>query len=118
MIKKLLFPFLLCLILSGCANDSPDDLIEVPQGNITYTGNIQQIIASNCYYCHGSTPQNGAPMSMTSYEAVKEAVMNRNLIGKISKQNGEDGLMPLGGPRLPQATIDQIIAWRDANFAE
>ena len=118
MIKKLLLPSAFCLILAGCVNDSTDDLIGTTDGNITYTGNIQHIVETNCYFCHGSTPQNGAPMSMTSYEAVKEAVINRNLIGKISKQNGEDGLMPFGGQRLPQATIDQIIAWRDANFPE
>ncbi|MGK4567422.1 hypothetical protein [Flavobacterium sp. 3HN19-14] len=116
--KKILLTTAICLVLASCANDSTDDLVGVPVADVTYTANIQHIIETNCYFCHGATPQNGAPMSMTSYEAVKEAVMNRNLIGKISKENGEDGLMPLGWLRLPQATIDQIIAWRDANFPE
>jgi len=118
MIKKILLPAAFCLILAGCANDSTDDLVGITEGEVTYTENIQHIIATNCYFCHGNTPQNGAPMSLTTYDAVKEAVMNRHLIEKISKQNGEDGLMPLGGQRLPQATIDQVTAWSAANFPE
>ena len=35
-----------------------------------------------------------------------------------SLQSGEGGFMPLGGSRIPQASIDLIIQWQNEGFAE
>ena len=42
---------------------------------------------------------------------VKDAVINKGLLDRISRPEGASGLMPNGGPRLPQATIDLIVQW-------
>ena len=102
------------LLLASCENDSTDDLILTnltPQTNVTYNQDVASIINSNCTSCHGATPTNGAPMSLTTYEQVKDAVQNRDLLDRISRDQGAPGLMPNGGQRLPQTTINIINLW-------
>lgn len=99
------------LLVSSCSNDSSADLTDGNLDDVTYTNTVKSIIDNNCISCHAATPVNGAPMSLTTYENVKEAVQNRGLLDRISRAQGEPGMMPNGGTRLPQATIDQVIAW-------
>jgi len=111
--------FILILAITGCSNDSPDDLgiTPVKSGDeITYTGNVKTIIDNNCIICHASVPINGAPMSLTSLEDVKNAIELRHLIERISRDDGQSGQMPLGGPKMPQQNIDVITLWRDQGF--
>ncbi|GEP52040.1 hypothetical protein FNO01nite_27120 [Flavobacterium noncentrifugens] len=103
----------------GCSNDSPDDLgVEaiLTDTPITYNANVKAIIDNNCISCHSTIPQNGAPMSLATFEDVKSAIELRGLIERISKDNGQSGLMPLGGPKMPQQNIDMITLWRDQEF--
>ncbi len=103
----------------SCSNNSEDDLTNpIVLGNTKYSIDVKPIIDSKCIVCHGDTPTNGAPMSLTTAAAVKEAIENRNLIGKISRPEGALGLMPLGGPRLPQTSIDIIVDWQASGFLE
>ncbi len=110
--------FLLVLFLTGCANDSTDDLIGINTATVKYNSQVKSIIDSNCLSCHQSPPVNGAPMRLTTYEDVKNAVLTRGLIDRISRPQGAPGMMPSGGIRLPQALIDQITTWQSEGFAE
>ena len=117
--KKVTFISLTFISLVSCTNHSEDDLTEpIILGTTRYTTDVKPIIDNNCISCHADTPQFGAPMPLTTLEAVKEAIINRNLIGKISRPDGAPGLMPYGGPRLPQNSIDKIVDWRDSNYLE
>lgn len=113
MIKtKYLIIIAFSLLLSSCSSDSISDLIDVPTVEIiTYEANVKAIINTNCLSCHGATPSNGAPMSLTTYENVRDAVLNRNLLDRITRADGASGAMPLGGPRLPQNQINIIEKW-------
>ncbi|MEO8235206.1 MAG: cytochrome c [Flavobacterium sp.] len=105
-------------ILSSCTNDSTSD-ITIPTNDsltIKYSTDIASIINSNCLSCHTSPPTNGAPMQLTTYDDVKNAILNRGLIDRISRTQGAVGMMPNGGTRLPQATIDKIIKWQTDGF--
>lgn len=120
--KKKLFQIILLnsiLLLFGCTAVSEEDLVDatpIPE-IITFNGNVKPIIDNNCVICHSNPPQNGAPMSLVSYENVKEAVQNRNLIGRISSEDPAF-MMPFGGPRLPQNLIDIIIQWNEDGLIE
>lgn len=119
--KIRILPFILLptIILSSCTNDSTDDLVSFnPNQEVKYSTSIKNIIDNNCLQCHGTTPSFGAPMSLTTYEEVKDAVLNRGLINRISRAEGSTGAMPLGGQRLPQVTIDLISQWEDEGLAE
>ena len=119
--KRLYFPLLAAfgiVFVLSCTNDSSSDLIDITQGEITYTNTVKSIIDNNCIMCHAAVPVNGAPMSLTTYENVKSAVLTRGLLIRISKAQGEPGMMPNGGTRLPQAKIDQILEWANNGFLE
>ncbi len=109
------------LITYNCTTDSIDGLVDVPdnptQQSVTYNQDIATIINGTCLPCHSNPPQPGVPISLSTSDEVRIST-NNNLIDRISRQTGEDGAMPLGGSRLPQATIDLIIQWRDQGFLE
>ena len=107
------------MLFLGCTAVSEEDLIDTTPTpvSVTYNENVKPIIDNNCIVCHSHPPQNAAPMSLVSYENVKEAVENRNLIGRISS-NDPAFLMPLGGSRLPQNLIDIIIQWNEDGLIE
>ncbi|MBR9757635.1 MAG: hypothetical protein GYB39_06100 [Algicola sp.] len=113
--------FLVFSSLLNCTNTSEEDLIDqtpLEQGEIiTYTVHVKPIIDANCLNCHGTPPTNGAPISLATYNQVKQAVENNNLIGRISSQD-PSFLMPLGGQRLPQNLIDLIIQWDNDGLQE
>lgn len=112
------------LIFSGflmaCSNENSETLMDDSpiQGVVTYKQNVKSIIDNNCISCHGATPANGAPMSLVTYSQVKNAMQNRGLLNRISLNNGNSLLMPQGGPRLPQATIDIVAKWQQDGLLE
>ncbi|MFN3754277.1 c-type cytochrome [Flavobacterium sp.] len=107
------------ILVSSCTNDSSADLSGIDElDEVTYTNTVKSIIDNNCISCHATTPINGAPMSLTTYENVKDAVLTRGLLDRISRAQGEPGMMPSGGTRLPQAVIDQVIAWDSQGLTE
>ncbi len=118
---KTLFIVLSCSsIFVGCTDDNPSTLMDNPPvvGATTYNQNVKSIIDNNCVVCHAAIPKNGAPMSLVTYDQVKQAVMSRGLLTRISLENGNSSLMPNGGPRMPQATIDIIVKWEKDGLLE
>lgn len=118
--KKIASLIFIFSILSSCTNVSEEDLIEViePPALATYNNNIKAIIDNNCLNCHTNPPQNGAPIPLTTFSNVSNAVLNSNLIGRISAQTGESGAMPFSGPRLPQNLIDLVVQWEADGLLE
>jgi len=107
-------------LMLSCTNASESDLIEQvdPEIVITYTEHIKPIFDSNCIACHSNPAINGAGVPLTTLSQVQSSIENTNLIDRINKQSGEGGFMPLGGSRMPQASIDLIIQWQTEGFAE
>lgn len=104
-------------IFCSCSTNSTSDLIDdSPLSVVRYSENVAPVIANNCLSCHSNPPVNGAPISLTSYELVRDAVLQNGLLERISRDNGESGLMPNGGPRLPQHTIDILTQWESDGF--
>ncbi len=119
MTMKLYYTFILLSLvtLTSCSEESTSDLIDVPLvENVTYTNTVKSIIDNNCLGCHSDPMTNSAPMPLNTYEKVKEYGENGKLIDFISRT--DETLMPLGGLRLPQPTIDLIIKWRDQGFQQ
>jgi uncharacterized membrane protein len=107
-------------ILMSCTDDNPSTLIDDTPitGLTTYNGNVKSIIDNNCIVCHASVPKNGAPMSLVTYAQVKEAVLNRGLLTRISLESGNGALMPKGGPKMSQVSIDMILKWEKDGLLE
>lgn len=116
---RILFYIIALFGLNSCTNDSLSDLTTIQEiETVNYTENIKSIIDNNCISCHGATPTNGAPNSLTTYENVREAVLNGGLIERISIAEGSPGAMPEGGPRLPQNDINAIVQWNAEGLLE
>ncbi len=110
--KLLVLPILLLFfVVTSCSSSSDDEVIITSPNDVTYTGNIKVIIDSSCLNCHSDPPDNGAPMSLTTYQDVKESVMNTDLIGRV-----ESGNMPQGGTPLTAAQVQAIKNWETGGF--
>lgn len=119
--KKLLFLLGISAIAFACSNTTYDDITEVnnePGPELVTYQQIKPIIDNACLNCHSNPPQNAAPNSLVGFESVREAVLNRNLINRISVPEGDGSLMPPGGPRLPQASIDLLVEWVNDGLLE
>ena len=77
--------------------------------NMKYAANVQPIISSNCYGCHGNGNVSGG-VSLDSYSKLKTQVDNGNLIGTITHANGYPA-MPQGGAKLSDCNINVIKDW-------
>lgn len=114
--KNIIYVLALFLLLFNCSNDSNDDLIEqemdILPTTITYDGDIQSIINNNCTQCHGSTPTNGAPFSLTTYDNVKGRVDRI-----IARTNSASSPMPPAG-QLNLGLRDMIQQWKDDGLLE
>ena len=117
--NRLIISILTIFLISSCSYNSEDDLTEdiIIEDFVTYNDNIKPIIDTNCIFCHNNPPVNGAPMSLTTFEDVRNAVENRDLIERISTTDISE-VMPLGGPRLPQNLIDLVIQWEQEGLQE
>ncbi len=113
----------LTLSLNSCSSGSDSDNDPNPDPDpdpvtITYNNTIKSIITTNCISCHGSTPTQGATISLDTYARVKTATQDNNLIGRISLAQGNPEMMPKNGTRLPQATIDKFTTWKNNGYLE
>lgn len=114
--KKLLYLsiFILIFIYSSCSSGSDDPIMNPPNNeDVTYSNAIKSIIDSRCLNCHSNPPVNGAPMSLTTFDNVKEAVENRGLITRV-----ENGSMPPQGAPLSAAQVQAIKDWQTGGFIE
>ena len=108
------------VLFISCENSSEIDLIEQPPltENINYTEHIKPIIDANCVACHSNPAINGASSPMTNYNQVKTTFENTDALNRMNRQSGESGFMPLGGVRLPQASIDLVEQWMNEGYLE
>ena len=112
---KILSMLLFLTVFVSCSSDSADDDTPTPPVNtdVTYSKNVKPIIDGTCIRCHNNPPVNSAPMPLTTYDNVKDAVSNRNLIARV-----EDGSMPPDGNDLTSAQIKVIKDWESGGFKE
>jgi hypothetical protein len=97
-------------------NDPPDTEGDnnTPPSSVSWQADIRLIIQNNCTTCHNDPPVNQAPMSLITYDDVRNAVENRGLLGRI---NSSSSPMPPTG-RLPAGTRQLIEDWADLGFEE
>jgi len=82
--------------------------------NFAYSSAIQPLVEKYCTGCHsGATPQGN--LSLTSYDAVKSAVLSKNLVKCIKYEPGFSG-MPKGGLKLSDCQVRQVEKWVAANM--
>lgn len=119
-IKQITFLTLSATFLWSCTSDSTMDLVnsEPIAEQVGFAKDVKSIIDNNCVVCHGATPIPGTNLSLTTYDKVRDAVLNRGLINRIMLEEGNSSLMPQGGPKLPNATISIIAKWQEDDLQQ
>lgn len=84
---------------------------------VTYTKDIAPIFYQYCISCHSPGGVESG-VDYTTYNNVKLYTESGNVMDRISRQPGDPLLMPQGGPKLPQATIDKIQAWINDGYLQ
>ncbi|MEW7291556.1 c-type cytochrome [Aquimarina sp. 2304DJ70-9] len=127
-ISILLLMVLVATISYNCSSDDSTDPITNPDPDpvanpnpnkiTTYTADVKTIIDTNCLECHGSSPSQGAPMSLANYADIIDALTNqgRDDLADRMDTTGRNVMPPSG--RLPQETIDIILDWKADGYKE
>jgi hypothetical protein len=80
----------------------------------TYTANVQNIIATNCSPCHVG---DGARVKrLDNYNAVKSNI--DEILRRIQLNPTDKGFMPMRHPKLPDATIQVFINWKNSGLMQ
>ena len=96
-------------------SDMVKPVVDTSKGPVTYTRDIAPIFAQYCISCHGPGGVE-ASIDFTTYDQVKlftESDNSQGVMDRIKRDPGDPLLMPQGGPKLSQAIIDKIQAWKD-----
>lgn len=114
--KKYIYLSVIILSLYGCESNTYESLEEptVIVDKATYTKNVKSIIDQNCIGCH---PSSGQLIPLETYDQVKDALLNGELLDRIQRQNGAPGIMPRSG-RMPQDKINTILQWNTDGLLE
>jgi hypothetical protein len=113
--NALLFAIILVNLSCSTGNDDMNnEPIPDPISKITYTNTIKAIMMNNCTDCHGNPTSNGAPMSLTTYQEVKNAVNSRGLINRINSTTNP--MPPTGIMSINNRTL--IQQWKDDGLLE
>jgi len=112
--KKIWIPLLICIAVKSTSCSSDDGSSEPVDTEVTYTNAVKELMENNCFACHIDPPINGAPIPLTTFNDVKDAVENRGLITRI-----ENGTMPPGNlPKLTNKQVQLVKDWQAGNFKE
>lgn len=81
---------------------------------VSYTSNVQPLIAGNCSPCH--MPPDGNKKALNSYIAVKGEI--DEILSRVQKSPDEKGFMPFKHPKLSDSTIQVLVQWKSDGLLE
>jgi len=91
----------------SCESNTYND-IAVISTNPTYTKNIAPVVKANCISCHAGGSQYP---NLETYDEVKDATQNGELICRIDQSQACGKVMPQSGS-MPKTTIDMFLLWK------
>lgn len=81
---------------------------------VTFENSVSGIIETSCGPCHVAGKGNKAPLN--NFTAASKSI--DEIIARVQKNPGERGFMPLMHDKLPDSTINKLIAWKNAGLKE
>lgn len=107
---------MISLVMQGCYYTKADQVYPQPvvcdTVNMRYSADVVPILAANCYTCHGGLATNSGGRKFDRHDLLKNYVDNGKLRAAITHSAGASP-MPKNLPRLPDCTINKILAWID-----
>ncbi|RYD71393.1 MAG: hypothetical protein EOP53_23760 [Sphingobacteriales bacterium] len=100
--------------LSACYYDKeeelyPKDTNSCDTVNVSYSKTVLPMLQNQCYVCHSAAAGQGNVV-LEGFDKLKIFVDNGKFFGAISHSPGYS-MMPQGGNKLPECTLNQIHAW-------
>ena len=94
------------LALFSCTREKVTPIDQQCNTTISFANEVMPILQANCISCHDQGNASGG-YDLSNYTAV---AANANAVVGSIKANSYQ-LMPLGGPALPDSTIQKIKCW-------
>ncbi|MEY5002124.1 MAG: hypothetical protein RLZZ211_2160 [Bacteroidota bacterium] len=104
--KTVLILFSGAFFFFSCTREKVTPIDQQCTTTISYLNDVKPILDAECVFCHQAVNPSGGYV-FDSYSAV---AANANAILGSMKANGYQ-LMPIGGPALPDSTIQKISCW-------
>ena len=104
--------FLAGFVLSNCPSSRK---ATASARKVTYTMDIQPLVAANCTPCH-FPDKNGMKKPLNSYTAVKDNI--DSMLYRIQLNPTDKGFMPFKHPKLSDSVITVFKQWRDNGAPE
>ena len=82
----------------------------------TFNSTIKPLVNKYCAGCHSGVSPSGN-LTLSSYQDIRNAVLNKNLLKSIRYEPGYPG-MPNSGIRLSSCEIRQMEKWVEANMPD
>lgn len=114
--KKVLIPALLfaTVVIFEYCNSSKKAHKTATTPETTYAANVQNIIATNCSPCHVGS---GARQKrLDNYDAVKSNI--DEILRRIQLNPTDKDFMPMRHPKLPDATIQVFVNWKNSGLMQ
>lgn len=105
----------LMTLLGGCYYDVEEELyglLPCDTSNVTYSGTIAPMMASQCLGCHAGANAS-ANINLDGHANMLIYVNNGSLSGVVNHQAGFSP-MPKNTPKMSQCDLDKIRIWIDA----
>ncbi len=107
---NLLALLITAIFFISCDKEDSDTIIETNPTNTDVTYNdISELIDNKCLECHGIPTTNQAEVSLTTYESLKAAAQNSDLIARLKSFNNQ--MPPQPNPPLLVSEIELIEGW-------
>jgi mono/diheme cytochrome c family protein len=107
--KLLLLVFVVALF--SCRYDSEEallGLVDCDTAGVRYSVQINSILQSRCFECHGGNATRGAGLKLGEYAVLKQVADNGLLLDAVTRQVNR---MPKGRQPLNACEIAQIRNW-------
>ncbi len=105
--------FIASFWIVSCENQNEEELFGktgCDTRDVSWTTDVQPILASRCLHCHYEGTGAIAPFSLQNYEDVLIRVNTGQLDAAINHRSGSPK-MPKDGPKLPECELSKINIW-------
>ena len=105
---------LLVLFVIGCEKNIESDYVGYDCDEVVsyYQESVAPIISNHCVGCHSGPGASGS-LTLDSFDATVDGIMNGDVIHRINMEISNPLFMPLGSEKLSQQQLDII-----QNFSE
>jgi len=105
----------MAVFFSYCHSAKKASAATATKSTVSYEVNVQPIIVGNCAPCHFPA-KGGNKEALDTYTNVSKEV--DGIIRRIQLNPDEKGFMPMRHPKLSDADIATIKAWKDGGLTE